>query len=253
MKRFWIILLSIAAVLALCGGFSSCARGGAAAPPDTGFEILATPPADEAAIVVTTDFSALATVNEQGESVFALSVGDFIECYNGVYRQYYGKDYLKDLSSEGWQHWSELSPRFGYEATRYEFSADRSVWPMPTMSVYATEDNTIYEVRMTFDDHGYQDDLHALYTELCGCLLKMACPALSDAEIDEAFRELYALSDENFFGDHHEYGDPERPPLTKLLAFGSVGFYCFYGAGNIEICMIPLTAPAMETLPQAAK
>lgn len=239
-------------MVALCG-FSSCTRDGAAAPPDIGFKILATPSADDAEIIVTTDLSALAELNEQGESVFDISLRDFIECYNDVYRQYYGKDYLKDLSSEAWQHWSELSPRFGYEATRYEFSADRSVWPMPTVSVYATEDDTIYEVRMTFDDHGYQDDLYALYSELCGCLLKMACPALSEAKIDETFHELYALSDENFFGDHHAYGDPERPPLTKLLSFGSVGFYCFYGAGNIEICMIPLTAPAMETLSQAAK
>ena len=56
--------------------------------------------------------------------------------------------------------------------------------------------------------------------------------------------EAYA----NFFGNHAAYGDPERPPLTAVTACNKIGLYCFYGAGNIEICFIPLTETAVNAL-----
>ena len=195
-----------------------------------------------------TDFSTLASVNEKGESVFTVPIQDFIACYNSAYRQYHEKDYLKAVSSDGWYSYAEASPRFGYDAVRYRFSADRTVWTLPTVSVYVSEDADIYEIRTTFSDHGYQEKLFVQFKEICTCLLKMACPELSEEETHVIFDTLYSWSDENFFGDHHVFGDPDRPPLTRLLQSGNVGFYCFYGSGNIEICVIPLTPAAIELL-----
>lgn len=189
-----------------------------------------------------------AVENQKGESVFAVSVEDFIDCYNSVYRQTHEDGYLLPTDADSWRCYDERSPRFGYEAVRYQFSENWSVWPMPTVSVYAAESGEIYEVRMTFDDHGYQESLYIKFKELCSCLIKMACPKIPDEDIDEAFSELYSLAYDNYFGDHHGYGNPERPPLSKLLKYKNIGFYCFYGSGNIEICMIPLTPLAMELL-----
>lgn len=194
------------------------------------------------------DFSDFVVENEKGESVFAVSTEDFIECYNDLYQKEHGKSYLSSVNGDDWYCFPELSPRFGCEAIRYKFSEDKAVWPMPTVSVYAPDNDEIYEIRMTFDDHGYQDKLYIKFKELCSCLMKMACPRMGDGEIEEAFFRLYSLSRDNFFDDHHAFGDPERPPLSRLLAYRNIGFYSFYGSGNIEICMIPLTPHARELL-----
>ena len=194
------------------------------------------------------NFSDIVEENANGESVFAVSAEAFIDCYNKAYQQNYRETYLTAITSDEWYCSTELSPCFGYESVRYEFSEDKTVWSMPTISVYAPDNDEIYEIRMTFDDHGYQEQFYLKYQGLCCCLLKMACPNLSDKEIQEVFLTLYSLSDENFFGEHNAYGDPMRPTLSKVLQSGNIGFYCFYGAGYIEICMIPLTSTAIELL-----
>ena len=73
-------------------------------------------------------------------------------------------------------------------------------------------------------------------------------PKLSDTDAEDLFDTLYAHSEFNFFGDHYLYGDPERPALDAVIRCGNVGFYCFYGAGNVELCIIPLTPSALKAL-----
>ena len=190
------------------------------------------------------DYSLLVTDNEAGESVFAVSLGELIDDFNRVC----GSDYLTATESDNWYRYSERSPRFGYEAKRYQFSADKTVWPMPTLSFYAPERDEIYEIRMTFDDHGYQERFHTLFKQLCVCMEKTLLPELSDTDAEELFESLYAQAYDNFFGNHHAYGDSERPPLTSVTSCGNIGLYCFYGAGNIEICFLPLTENAVKQL-----
>ena len=76
-------------------------------------------------------------------------------------------------------------------------------------------------------------------------------PNLSETESADLFDTLYAQSETNFFGDHYLYGDTERPALDAVIRCGNVGFYCFYGAGNVEICIIPLTPSALKALQDA--
>lgn len=188
------------------------------------------------------------TENEKGESVFAVSVESFINYFNNVYCRRNGNEYLNSTSSDNWYWYSELSPRFGYEATRYQFSADKTVWPMPTVSIYGANNDGIYEIRMTFDDHGYQERFHTLFKELCVCMEKTFILGLGDTEAEELFEALYAQAYTNFFGNHHSYSDSDRPPLYSVYRYDNIGMYCFYGAGNVEICFIPLTAEAINTL-----
>ena len=196
----------------------------------------------------TADFSELAVENENGESVFAIPIENLIECYNSVYRQTHETGYLNSTNSENWYCYDELSPCFGYESVRYKFSADKTVWPMPTISIYAPDNDEVYEVRMVFDDHGYQDGLYALYKELCICMEKMMIPELSVVEAETLFETLYAQSDDNFFGDHSAFDDPVRPKLNAVYQYENIGMYCFYGSGNIEICFVPLTASSVGFL-----
>jgi hypothetical protein len=119
---------------------------------------------------------------------------------------------------------------------------------MPTISIYAPDNDEIYEIRMVFDDHGYQDRFHELFRELCICMEKMMMPELSMAEAETLFETLYAQSDDNFFGDHSAFDDPERPALNAVYQYKNIGMYCFYGSGNIEICFVPLTARSIGFL-----
>ena len=240
MKAIIRIVIILSALL-LLGGAVYTARGNDAFTDTTPLE-------EHIPDLQTPDFSEFVTENEKGESIFAVQVRAFTDYFNGVYRQSHENDYLNSTSSDNWYWYSELSPRFGYESTRYQFTADKTVWPMPTISIYASNSDEIYEIRMTFDDHGYQERFHTLFKELCICMEKTLMQGLSESEADELFEALYAQAYNNFFGNHHVYGDPERPPLTSVYRNMKIGMYCFYGAGNIEICFIPLTESAVNIL-----
>ena len=190
----------------------------------------------------TADFSELVVENENGESVFAIPIENLIECYNSVYRQTHETGYLNSTNSENWYCYDELSPCFGYESVRYKFSADKTVWPMPTISIYISDKDEVYEIRLTFDDHGYQEQFHELFRELCIYMEKMMMPELSAMETKAMFETLYAQSDDNFFGNHPAFDDPERPVINAVYQYNNIGMYCFYGSGNIEICFVPLTS-----------
>lgn len=224
-------------VLIVCFVFISSGRHSASAPVKQ--EAAPAPP--PAAVVSEQVPAPEAALNERGESVFSLTLTEFVERFDRAY----GHSYLNDAS---FVSCSEHSPRFGYEVTWYKFSEDAKVLPMPTLSVYMSDEDKVYEVRVTYDDHSFQESLYDLFDALCTGLLKTGCPELSDDELGFVLSELYSMSNENFFGDHHRYGDPERPPLTRLIQSGSAGFYCFYGSGNVEVCMLPLTDEALKAL-----
>ena len=98
---------------------------------------------------------------------------------------------------------------------------------MPTISVYAPNNDEIDEIRMVFDNHGYQDRFHELFRELCICMEKMLMPELSMAEAETLFETLYAQSDDNFFGDHSAFDDPQRPPLNAVYQDKNIGMIVF--------------------------
>ena len=209
------------------------------------------PPAEETEAtpdIETPALSELVMENENGQSVFAISLEDFIDRFNAVYRQRNGSDYLNLENADNWYRYLEFSPCFGVESVRHQFTADKTVWPMPTISFYTEDQEEIFEIRMTFDDHGYQERFHQLYKELCICMEKTMLPELTEREAEELFEKLYLEAYANFYGNHAAYGDPERPPLTAVTVCDRIGMYCFYGAGNIEICFIPLTEAAINTL-----
>lgn len=194
------------------------------------------------------DYSSLAMENPDGETVFGISSEAFIESYNRIYSERNGEDYLTAIGPENWDSCDSLSLRFGYPSTRQRFTEDKSVHTNPTVSVYESAEGEIYEVRMTFDDHGFREALYEKFGEMCRCLFLTACPEMAESEAESLFLDLYSSAGDDFFGDRLNYGDPERPVLTLVRLYGNVGFYSFYGAGNIEICMIPMTGKATGRL-----
>lgn len=195
------------------------------------------------------DYASLSYENEKGESAFALSPDQFVTHFNSVWQKDHDRPYLASPDSDGWIRFPEPSPRFGYAAELHWYSEDRTIRSLPTVSLYAAEDGTaLFEIRLTFDDHGFRENLYQEYRELCVCLFRTACPALSEADACRLFDSLFETADRDFFGDHTSFGDPCRPELSELFRIDRIGFYSFYGSGNIEICMIPLTESALREL-----
>ena len=114
------------------------------------------------------------------------------------------------------------------------------------MSIYTPDNNNyIYEIELTFDDHGYQESLYEEFKRICFYSLKVFLPELSDTEINSLYKELYLQTNNNFWGDYYTYGDTERPMLTTIYYYNGIGFYGYYGAGTANICMIPVTQESL--------
>lgn len=195
------------------------------------------------------DYTSLVFENENGVSAFALTPDQFVTHYNDFWLLGHAQPYLTAPDTDGWIRWPEPSPRFGFASELYWYSQVRTIRSLPTVSVYASENgDSLYEIRMTFDDHGFRENLYQEYKDLCVCLIRTACPAQTESGACRLFDALYSAADRNFFGDHMSFGDPYRPELTELFRLDRIGFYSFYGSGNIEICMIPLTETGLCTL-----
>ena len=102
--------------------------------------------------------------NRQDELVFDISIDDYIDAYNALYRS--GKIHS------------------AHETAVYTFAEDKSILTIPTITVYAPADKQyISEITVNFDDHGYSEELYDLYDEMCFYTLKVFLPELQDEEL----------------------------------------------------------------------
>lgn len=195
------------------------------------------------------NFSTEAVENEKGETVFSASIRDFIWNFNSIYAQVYEEYYL--TSPSNWTPLHDKSPCFEYNCVHYIFSADEQIASMPTITIYAPEDGkNIYEIKLTFDDHGYQESLYKEFENICFFVLKTVIPELSNADIIDLYEKLYYQAKENFWGDYYPYGGAKRPSLNIVYQYDTVGFYGYYGAGTANICIIPITRENMVQFKQ---
>lgn len=195
------------------------------------------------------NFSTEAVENKKGERVFSASINDFIWSFNSIYVKIYGADYL--TSSSNWMHLDDESPCFKYDCVHYIFSADKKIASMPTISIYIPEnEDGICEIKLTFDDHGYQESLYKEFEKICFFTLKTVIPELSNDDISGLYDKLYSQTKENFWGDCYPYGVTERPALNVIYQYNTVGLYGYYGSGTANICVIPLTQEAIVRFEQ---
>lgn len=188
---------------------------------------------------------------EAGESglTFSDSISNYISSFNSIYQQIYATDYLTPLSD--WPHFLDISTYFEYASVHFRFSADEQLWSIPTISIYTPQDeDCIYEIELTFDDHGYQESLYEEFEKICFCSLKTVLPELSNTDISDLYEKLYSQTNENFWGEYYTYGETERPALNTIYQYGTVGLYGYYGAGTANICVIPLTQETIAQLEQ---
>lgn len=194
-------------------------------------------------------FSTQTAENKKGETVFTAFINDFISSFNRIYQQMYAEDYLPPISS--WTRLLEQSPCFEYDSVHYRFSADEQTWSMPTISIYTSKnEDGIYEIKLTFDEHGDQEPLYTQFEKMCFCSLKTILPEQSNADIRDLYEKLYIQTEENFWGDYPSDDGTERPAINKIYQYDTVGLYGYYGAGTANLCVIPLTQKAIAWFKQ---
>lgn len=92
--------------------------------------------------------------NGDGQVIFSISIDDFIASYNSFYRPVYATNYLSPSAT--WLAFFDMTPYFETDSIHHRFSEDEQMGSMPTVSIYTPENSDcIYEIELTFDDHGY--------------------------------------------------------------------------------------------------
>lgn len=186
-----------------------------------------------------------AITKDTDELVFSIAMSDFIESYNGYYYQDYEKNYLQPASSWSLQVdvWANHSP---YKTDCYHFTADRTIWSLPTIDIYVPSgEEAIQEITLNFDDHSYNPAMYEKYEEMCFYTLKVFFPDLSNEQIIK----LYTTSNEIAY-DHmlpHEQGYHKGAVPAALFYRGDIGVYPYFAAGEcVHLCIMPVTTETLK-------
>ena len=186
--------------------------------------------------------------NADGEAEFLFSADDFEKSFDSVYRQSHDKNFFEP---ENCSDYIDTTPCFGYSARRLRFSAGENAGSAPSVSIYTANDGSVYEIILTFDDHGYSESLYKNYEEICRCALKTLLPGLPDEEICEIYQEVYAAAWNCFIGECFAAYDENRPETSAFFTVGKAGLYAYYGKGTLNIGAVPITKKALDSIKSA--
>lgn len=179
------------------------------------------------------------------ERLFSISIHDFIASYNGYYWQDRQARYL--LPPDQWQYWEfETGIHSKSPTNRYQFSQNKEIWTLPTITVYTPRDSfSIQEITVNFDDHGYAPSLRNIYHDMCYYALKVFFPDFSKDKIVELYTKLNQLAYENF--TEIQYTSESIPSVVYYK--DGIGLYPYFAVGQfMHLCIIPVTQAYLEEL-----
>lgn len=179
--------------------------------------------------------------NREGEAVFSLSAGEFIERYNALARKDKNAHALAPLS--GWtKDTYDTAIHSRHETICYTFTEEPEKWLLPTVSIYVPANaDAIQEITLNFDDHGYTAEMYHWYEEYCFYAIKVFFPDLADDSIIEMYTKLNDLAYEHFTNE--PYTAASLP--CALYHKDGIGLYPYFANGEcVHLCIIPVT-PAL--------
>lgn len=189
--------------------------------------------------------------NRKNELVFDFSMNDFIESFNGYYFYRNKKSYIQPASFDNWQK-ETLSEAIHspHETVLYNYSADRKVWSLPTVSVYVpTNGDFVQEITLDFDWHSYSDNLYDLYNEMCYCTLKIFFPDFSDEQITALYSKVNKSGYDNMFSVDDWYSKDSIP--AAFFYKDGIGVYSHFAEGSYQrLCIIPVTENTVNEFKQ---
>ena len=181
--------------------------------------------------------------NRENELVFDFSINDFIESFNARYLRRNEAEYILPLNfNENWQKETlDEAIHSPHETVLYNYSADRKMWPLPTVSVYVpTNGDFVQEITLDFDWHSYSENLYELYGEMCFCTLKIFLPGLSDEQLTKLYSDANQSGYDNMFSSDDWYSKDSVPAVFYYK--GGVGVYSHFAEGSYQrLCIIPAT------------
>ena len=181
--------------------------------------------------------------NRKNELVFAVSLEEFIACYNAFYQKDKHSDYLLPAS-----RWSRETYDNGIHSSHptvyYEFSENPQKWLLPTMTVYVpTNSDVIQEITLNFDDHGYTSEMMELFEEICFYTFKSMFADLTDESINELTRTLIDEAYEREVNEWYSFGTVP----SVLYRKDGIGVYPYFGTGQmLRLCVIPVTETRLD-------
>ncbi len=175
---------------------------------------------------------------------FANSLEDFIDCYNDYYYKDKGEVYIQPYSE-----WYSYVQDFGrYKGDMHcEFTADKKIWTLPTITMYTPQDETIIkELTVDFDDHSYTEKMYKQYEEMCFYTLKVFFPDMDEKEITKLYKKLNKKAYANIF--QNEQGFHSDNPPSDLYYRDEVGVYPYFAYGeSVRMCIIPVTKKVINS------
>lgn len=189
--------------------------------------------------------------NRENELVFDFTIDDYIESFNGYYFCRNKKRYILPTSFDNWQTETlETSIHSPHETMLYNYSADRTVWSLPTIYIYVpTDSDCVQEITLDFDWHGYSEKLYELYNEMCYCTLKVFFSDLSDEQITKIYSKSNQLGYDNVFSSDEWYSKDSVP--CALFYKDGIGIYSHSAIGSYQrLCIIPVTEKTVKEFEQ---
>lgn len=181
--------------------------------------------------------------NRKNELVFAVSLEEFISCYNAFYQKDKHSDYL--LPASRWcRETYDNAIHSSHPTVYYEFSEDPQKWLLPTMTVYVpTNSDVIQEITLNFDDHGYTSEMMEYFQEICFYTFKVMFADLTDESIHELPQTLIDEAYEREVIEWYSYGTIPDVLYVK----DEIGVYPYFGTGQmLRLCVVPVTEKRLD-------
>lgn len=178
------------------------------------------------------------------EIYFVSSLQDFIDCYNNYYYADHGKNYIQPYS----EWYSDIQDFGRHQGDMfYEFTEDRKIWTLPTITVYTPKNKTlIKELTVNFDDHSYTDKMYRQYEEMCLYTLKVFFPDMSEKSLTKLYKKINRKAYDNIF--QNEQGFHSDNPPSDLYYRNGTGVYPYFAYGeSVRMCVIPVTKRVIKT------
>lgn len=179
------------------------------------------------------------------ELVFSISKDDFVDSYDRVYLEDNESAYFLDAFA--WRLQIEESGIHSpYKTHCFHFTEDETIWSMPTLDVYMTEDEAyIQEISLNFDEHSFQPSMYEKYEKMCFYTLKVFFPDLSEGKIKALYTKINELARDNMLP--HDQGYHEGIAPKALFYRKGVGVYPYFAAGEcVHLCIMPVTTEIIE-------
>lgn len=169
---------------------------------------------------------------------------DFINCYNYYYYKDNGNNYIQPCT-EWYSYVQDFGRYKGY--THYEFTADKKIWTLPTITVYTPRNKkVIKELTVNFDDHSYTDKMYKQYEEMCFYTLKVFFPDMDKKKLTKLYKKLNKRAYNNIFPNEQGFHS-DNPPSCLYFKNGT-GVYPYFAYGeSVRMCIIPVTKKVIKS------